>query len=55
MLRIYLGLGLQTCLTGGPMKIPIRVARINKESLDKLLDAGYVVIICGWGKYDKRR
>jgi hypothetical protein len=33
------------------MRIPIRVARISKKNLDKLLAAGYVVIICGWGKY----
>ena len=32
------------------MKKPVRVARISRESLYKLLDAGYIVIICGWGQ-----
>jgi hypothetical protein len=34
------------------MKKPIRVARISKKNLDKLIEAGYIVIICGWGRYE---
>jgi hypothetical protein len=34
------------------MKTPIRVARISKKHLDILIEAGYIVIICGWGMYD---
>ena len=35
-------------------KVPIRVARISKKNLDKLIAAGYVVIISGWGKWQSK-
>lgn len=32
----------------------IKVARISKQNLDKLIKAGYLVQICGWGYYEPK-
>jgi len=36
------------------VKRPIKVARISTKQLDRLLELGYVVIIAGWGKVNRR-
>jgi len=29
----------------------VYVTKISKKSLERLIELGYTVVICGWGKY----